>query len=147
MSHLSLKRWGLREMGVSAENGIVGRHSSDYQSDRPWSSLDSEGQCYMFFWAKDLFDIKRDHLLTLRLFQNYLTFFLVWNTFFGLSIQWKSIGSSVLFGFQRSSEYLHLCSTGERKTYRFGITWGLSEWCQNFCFCLNCPFKMKAHKV
>ncbi|KTF87384.1 hypothetical protein cypCar_00014372, partial [Cyprinus carpio] len=42
MSHLSLKRWGLREMGVSAENGIVGRHSSDYQSDRPWSSLDSE---------------------------------------------------------------------------------------------------------
>ncbi|XP_016150634.1 disco-interacting protein 2 homolog C-like [Sinocyclocheilus grahami] len=42
MSHLSLKRWGLREMGVSAENGIAGRHSSNYQSDRPWSSLDSE---------------------------------------------------------------------------------------------------------
>ncbi len=59
MSHLSLKRWGLREMGVSAENGIVGRHSSDYQSDRPWSSLDSEGQYFMFFGAKDLFDIKR----------------------------------------------------------------------------------------
>ncbi len=53
------KRWGLREMGVSAENGIVGRHSSDYQSDRPWSSLDSEGQYFMFFGAKDLFDIKR----------------------------------------------------------------------------------------
>uniref|UniRef100_A0A672NV86 Disco-interacting protein 2 homolog C-like n=1 Tax=Sinocyclocheilus grahami TaxID=75366 RepID=A0A672NV86_SINGR len=29
-------------MGVSAENGIAGRHSSNYQSDRPWSSLDSE---------------------------------------------------------------------------------------------------------
>ncbi|XP_067218089.1 disco-interacting protein 2 homolog C isoform X1 [Chanodichthys erythropterus] len=42
MSHLSLKRRGLREMGVSAENGIVGKHSNDYQSDRPWSSLDSE---------------------------------------------------------------------------------------------------------
>lgn len=60
MSHLSLKRWGLREMGVSAENGIVGRHCSDYQSDRPWSSLDSEGQYFMFFGAKNLSYSKRD---------------------------------------------------------------------------------------
>ncbi|TRY76155.1 hypothetical protein DNTS_003790, partial [Danionella cerebrum] len=42
MSHLSLKRRGLREMGVSAENGVIGRHSNDYHLDRPWSSLDSE---------------------------------------------------------------------------------------------------------
>lgn len=57
MSHLSLKRRGLREMGVSAENGIVGKHSNDYQSDRPWSSLDSEGQYFMILLAKDLSDI------------------------------------------------------------------------------------------
>lgn len=44
VSHLSLKRRGLREMGVSLENGNVGQRSYDYQSERPWSSLDSEGQ-------------------------------------------------------------------------------------------------------
>ncbi|MCI4390702.1 hypothetical protein PGIGA_G00125770 [Pangasianodon gigas] len=42
VSHLSLKRRGLREMGVSLENGNVGQRSYDYQSERPWSSLDSE---------------------------------------------------------------------------------------------------------
>ncbi|XP_036419427.1 disco-interacting protein 2 homolog C isoform X2 [Colossoma macropomum] len=42
IAHLSLKRRGLREMGVSLENGNLGRRSYDYQSDRPWSSLDSE---------------------------------------------------------------------------------------------------------
>lgn len=44
VSHLSLKRRGLRDMGVSLENGNVGQRSYDYQSERPWSSLDSEGQ-------------------------------------------------------------------------------------------------------
>lgn len=47
VSHLSLKRRGLREMGVSLENGNVGQRSYDYQSERPWSSLDSEGQYAM----------------------------------------------------------------------------------------------------
>lgn len=52
MSHLSLKRRGLREMGVSTDNGFVIRHSTDYQSDRPWSSLDSEGQYPIILWAE-----------------------------------------------------------------------------------------------
>lgn len=34
-------------MGVSLENGNVGQRSYDYQSERPWSSLDSEGQYAM----------------------------------------------------------------------------------------------------
>uniref|UniRef100_A0A4W4FQG2 DMAP1-binding domain-containing protein n=1 Tax=Electrophorus electricus TaxID=8005 RepID=A0A4W4FQG2_ELEEL len=42
VSHLSLKRRGLREKGMPLENGNMGRHTYDYQSDRPWSSLDSE---------------------------------------------------------------------------------------------------------
>ncbi|KAK1790654.1 hypothetical protein P4O66_014516, partial [Electrophorus voltai] len=42
VSHLSLKRRGLREKGMPLENGNMGRRTYDYQSDRPWSSLDSE---------------------------------------------------------------------------------------------------------
>ncbi|XP_062843839.1 disco-interacting protein 2 homolog C isoform X8 [Trichomycterus rosablanca] len=39
---MPLKRLALKEVGVSLQNGILGRRSYDYQSDRPWSSLDSE---------------------------------------------------------------------------------------------------------
>lgn len=34
-------------MGVSLENGNAGQRSYEYQSERPWSSLDSEGQYAM----------------------------------------------------------------------------------------------------
>lgn len=79
MSHLSLKRRGLREMGVFAENGIVGRHSNEYQSDRPWSSLDSEGQYFMILFGQRLVSLIRDsshknEMLTLLLLFLFFTF-------------------------------------------------------------------------
>ncbi len=40
-----------------------------------------------------------------------------------LSIQWMPMGTKV-FGYQYYSKYLVLHSTVERKSYKFGMTWG-----------------------
>ncbi len=101
------------------------------------------------------------HLLTLRLFQICFSLFF-WTqkmTFWRMlvnklvPIDFHSIppphtveanGCHQLFGYKRSSEYLHLCSTEERHSYRFGRTWGgVND--DNFHFWVNCSFNITVH--
>ncbi len=48
-----------------------------------------------------------------------------WLPLYGKKILWKSMGCCQLSGYQHSSKYLHLCSTEERNSDRFGTAW---EW-------------------
>jgi len=67
----------------------------------------------------------------IKLFQAYITLFLVLNTKEDIS---KNMGNQLTsivwtintlwYGYWHSSEYFCLCSAEESNSYRFGTTWG-----------------------
>ncbi len=60
------------------------------------------------------------HLLTFMSFQTCMILILPWK---GRNFESIFVHTLVLFCFKRSSKYLILCSTEERKSYRFGMMW------------------------